>query len=186
MHSYIDTSAFKDGDIIFTSIPNRLYQSVEQATASPVSHVGILFNINGEWFVAESKVPFSCYTPLEQFIARSKDRWFSVKRVSPTLSQKHLVLLKNFCDQRMGKLYHFGFKYKSKRQFCSKFVYDAYTISLGIEVGKLQTFRELLAANPKASRTFWRCWFLGFIPWNRVTISPSSQYADERLAFISN
>ena len=185
MQALIDTSRLQDGDIIFTSIPNKLYQCVERATNSPTSHVGIAIKVNSEWFVAESKVPFSCYTPIDEFIARSKNGWYSVKRVSATLNVRQVILLKSFCDQHMGKLYNFGFKYKSARQFCSKFVYDAYAQSLGIEVGRLQTFRQLLDANPKASRTFWRFWYFGLIPWKRVTVTPSSQYEDERLAFVS-
>lgn len=174
-------STLQDGDIIFTSVPNVLYQSVEKACNSPTSHVGIVFKINNDWMVAESRVPFSCYTPLADFIGRSKEGWFSIKRVNQNLSKTEITKLRLECDGMMGKLYHLGFKYKSSRQFCSKFVYDAYKKSLGIDVGKLVTFKELLNENPSVPQTFWRFWYFGFIPWNRLTVTPGSQYDDTSL-----
>ncbi|TQV76732.1 hypothetical protein FLL45_01890 [Aliikangiella marina] len=177
-------SDLREGDIIFTSIPNLLYQSVERASNSPTSHVGILFKIGDDWVVAESRVPISCYTPLIDFVSRSKRGWVSVKRVSKKLTQRDITKLRTECDSMMGKLYHLGFKYRSNRQFCSKFVYDAYKKSLGINVGKLMTLRDLLEENPNISKTFWRFWYLGFIPWNRQTITPGSQYNDPSLATV--
>lgn len=174
-------SKLQDGDIIFTSIPNTLYQSVEKASNSPTSHVGIIFNINGQWMVAESRVPISCYTPLADFIRRSKEGWFSIKRVNRHFSSGDISKLRTACDLMIGKLYHLGFNYQSNRQFCSKFVYDAYQKSLGISVGKLQTLKQLLDANPDMSQTFWRVWYFGFIPWNRLTVTPGSQFEDPYL-----
>lgn len=171
----------QDGDIVFTSVPNQLYQSVEKATNSPTSHVGIIFKIDGKWMVAESRVPLSRYTPLGDFIGRSKNGWFRIKRVSHRLSKDDIAKLRSVCDGMMGKLYHLGFKYKSNRQFCSKFVYDAYKKSLSIEVGKIVTFKALLNENPSAPQTFWRLWYFGFIPWDRLTVTPGSQYDDPAL-----
>lgn len=176
----------QEGDIIFTSVPNLLYQSVERATNSCTSHVGILFKVDGHWVVAESRVPLSCYSPLDEFIGRSKNGWFSVRRVAHSLSCADVAALKRACDEMQGKLYHPGFNYRSNRQFCSKFVYDAYTKALGIEIGKLVTFKDLLDANRSAPKTFWRLWFFGFIPWNRLTVTPASQFEDTSLVAVIN
>ena len=91
---------------------------------------------------------------------------------------------KRAADKRHGKLYHLGFKYESQRQFCSKFVYQVYKEALGIELGKVQTLEQLLEENPQASVRFWRCWYLGFIPWQRKTITPASQIADPQLTTV--
>lgn len=126
--------------------------------------------------MAESKPLFSCYTLLDEFIGRSKGGWFRVKRLPKILSERQVIQLKFFCDLYMGNLYHFGFMYKSNRQLCSKFVYGVYTMALGLEVGKLQTFKQLLASNPAPSRTFWWVWYSGFIPCKRLTVKPLSQF----------
>lgn len=41
-----------------------------------------------------------------------------------------------------------------------------------VRVRKIETFRELLQSNPDAPLTFWKCWFLGSVPWSRRTITP--------------
>jgi hypothetical protein len=175
----------KEGDVIFTSIPNHLYQCVERATNSPTSHVGVVLKNEDKWVVAESRIPYSCYTPLEDFIARSKDGWYAIKRIKHGLNQPETHALKSQCERQMGRLYHLGFKYQSKRQFCSKFVYEAYKLALGLEVGTLETFKELLTRNPATSTKFWRLWYFGNIPWNRITITPESQFADQNLISVS-
>jgi len=125
-------SKLNDGDVIFTSIPNHLYQCVERASNSPTSHVGLVFKCEAKWLVAESRIPFSCYTPLEDFIARSKHGSYAIKRMKGGLIKSEAEALKVQCELQMGQLYHLGFKYRSKRQFCSKFVYDAYKTALGL------------------------------------------------------
>lgn len=175
----------KEGDIIFTSLPHLPTQQIEKATDSRASHVGIAFKNGDDWVVAESRVPYSCYTPLEEFIERSKDEWFAVKRLSNELTNNDLKALRFACDRQVGILYHPGFKYESKRQFCSKFVYDAYKEVMGIDIGKIVSFKDLLDENPNASTAFWRVWYFGLIPWQRLTVTPASQYNDEKLLKIA-
>jgi hypothetical protein len=165
----------QEGDVIFTAIPTFLYRRIAKGTGSPASHVGVLFlDKNKEWTVTESAVPFVRHTPLKKFIDRSDKGWYYIRRLTPALSSNDIKLLKRESDKHMGKLYHFGFKYESKRQFCSKFVFDIYKNALDVEVGQLQTLKELFSRLPNTSLTFWRMWFFGFIPWNRVTVTPAS------------
>ena len=89
--------------------------------------------------------------------------------------------LRQACDRELGKYYHQGFRYDSPRQFCSKFVYDAFRTALGVEVGEIETFADILARNPTGSKAFWRLWFFGFIPWRRTTITPASLLRSEAL-----
>ncbi|AWB65305.1 hypothetical protein C2869_02085 [Saccharobesus litoralis] len=175
------TPKLKSGDIIFTSIPNVLYQAIEQATQSPTSHVGLVLNIKGQWMVAESRVPLSCYTPLEAFIHRSKNHWFSVKRLPQTLSASEIATMQQYCEQHLNEWYGLGFNYDSDKQFCSKFVFDAYRTALHVDIGQLKTFEQLLTENPNTPLLFWKLWFLGCIPWHRQTITPQSMYLDPKL-----
>lgn len=172
----------KSGDIIFISIPNFLYQQIEKGTGCRASHVGMLFYDDEQgWLVAESKVPLSTYTTLEKYLLRTKGGWCCVRRLNRALSESEVIRLREECDKQMGKLYHFGFKYFSPRLFCSKFVYDAYKRALNIEVGELNTFKELFEKQPGMSIRFWRFWFFGFIPWKRITVTPASQLDADNL-----
>lgn len=166
----------REGDIIFSAIPNPLYRRIAEATGSPTSHVGILFrNPDGRWVVAESGVPCVRYVSLDNFVARSHRGWHVVRRLRLAPEDRHIRALRSECDRHLGKLYHTGFRYESKRMFCSKFVYEAYRNAMGVEIGTLETFAELLSRRPATALNFWRLWFFGRIPWARLTVTPASQ-----------
>ena len=166
----------REGDIIFIRIRNALYRKVAETSRSWESHTGILFrNPDGAWTVAESTIPFSKFTPLEKFLTHSEGGRFLVRRLRGGLSQAEVLRLRAAAGRRMGILYHLGFRYDSPRLFCSKLVHDSYLEATGREVGHMETFRELLAANPVAPLWFWRIWFLGRIPWERRTVTTTSE-----------
>ena len=172
----------REGDVIFSRIPNPLYHHVAAATGSTTSHVGILFrNPGGEWIVAESGVPLVRYVSLDNFIARSEDGWHVVRRLRLPPEPHQVHVLRAECDRHMGTLYHTGFRYESRRMFCSKFVHTVFRNALGVDIGELQTFAQLLDQRPKTALTFWRFWFFGRIPWSRLTVTPASQFESPQL-----
>ena len=172
----------KSGDIVFVATPSPLYRRVARATGAKASHVGIVFeDPEAGWVVAESAVPVCRYRPLAKFLARSDDDWFVVRRLKRELTPDEVAALRKACDARLGKWYHLGFKFESPRMFCSKFVFEVYREALGIDVGAVETFSELLRRNPGESLGLWKLWFFGRIPWQRKTITPASQLQSERL-----
>ena len=174
-------SQVQEGDIIFISIDSFLYRQVAKGTGSWTSHVGFIVKENKQWFVLESAVPKVRRTPLRDFVKRTTNNEVSVLRLQNKLTTDQIEQLKNTAEKRMGRFYHLGFKFNSERQFCSKFVYLTYKEALGIKIGKVQTLAALLEENPQASVNFWRCWYFGFVPWNRKTITPASQLEDPQL-----
>jgi Permuted papain-like amidase enzyme, YaeF/YiiX, C92 family len=175
-------SLLEPGDVLFTSIPNFLYRRVAKATGSRASHVGIAFHDpEAGWLVAESAVPTVRYSPIADFISRSDKGWLVVRRIRGGVASDQIMSLRHECDKRMGTLYHLGFHYRSSRQFCSKFVYETYLAALGVEIGTLESFRTLLSNLPDTPLMFWRLWFLGRIPWMRLTVTPVSQLISDRL-----
>lgn len=175
----VNKDKLKEGDIIFISIPNFLYRAIEKGTNSQTSHVGILLKENDKWMVAESKVPMSGLSSLEDFISRSKNSWFAIRRFSEDLTQDQIKELKNACQARYGVLYDFSFNFNAKKLFCSKFVYEVFKEACNIEVGTLESFKTLINKNPKALTGFWKLWFLGFIPYKKFTVTPQSQLINE-------
>ncbi len=174
----------REGDLLFISINAFLYKQVARGTGSWCSHVGFAVRENNQWFVLESKVPKVSRTPLRKFLARTCDNQVAVRRVRQTLRSADIDRLKQAAEKRMGRWYHLGFNYDSERQFCSKFVYQVFSEALSVRPGSLQTLRELLDQNPQASVGFWRSWYLGFIPWQRRTVTPASQLNDPQLATV--
>lgn len=174
----------QEGDILFISINAFLYKQVAKGTGSWSSHVGFAIREGNDWYVLESKVPTVSKTPLRKYLSRTCNGEVMVRRLPSSLTKTQVDELKRAADKRHGQFYHLGFKYESQRQFCSKFVYQVYKEALGIELGKVQTLEQLLEENPQASVRFWRCWYLGFIPWQRKTITPASQIADPQLTTV--
>lgn len=174
----------QEGDILFISINAFLYKQVAKGTGSWSSHVGFAIQEGNDWYVLESKVPTVSKTPLRKYLSRTCNGEVMVRRLPSSLTKTQVHELKRAADKRHGQFYHLGFKYESQRQFCSKFVYQVYKEALGIELGKVQTLEQLLEENPQASVRFWRCWYLGFIPWQRKTITPASQIADPQLTTV--
>jgi hypothetical protein len=177
------TSTVAEGDLIFLDIPNVIFRHVAEGTKTWTSHVGIVFkDKSGNWIVAESTIPLSKEVPLCKFLETSSEYSFEIKRLSRPLGSEEIAKLHSMANLLLNRFYTFGFDFDSNGLFCSKFVYLTYR-SIDVEVGKPQTFHQLLADNPKASLNFWRLWFLGSIPWGRRTITPASQLND--LKFLS-
>ena len=170
------TPLLQDGDLIFIRISNPIFRRVSETTDSWETHVGILFSgTNGTWQVAESTFPFSRFSSLDRFIARSEHGRFCILRYQGGLTPEEKLDLRLSAGLRMGIRYDLGFNFDSPRLYCSKFVYQVYQEATGYEVGRLQTFRQLLADNPRAPLGFWRVWYFGFIPWDRRCVTTTSE-----------
>ncbi len=170
-----------EGDVVFTSNHNYLFRRVESDTKTWTSHVGVAFkNDGGEWVVLESTWPKSKITPLCEFMQRSyKDR-VEIKRFVQDLTLSQIRVMKMAASRQLGLRYDQGFDYDNhKKSFCSKFVYSTYQ-AINIDMGKLQSFQQVLDENPDMDLTFWKTWFLGRIPYKRITISPAIQIRDPK------
>jgi hypothetical protein len=180
--SKLSEAGLQVGDIVFIRVANFLYRRVAEATNSWTSHVGMLAGReDSEWMVAESAVPLSRYCPLSRFLRRSEGGRCAIMRLKSPLDSKAPGRLQAEAARRMRHWYHLGFDLDSRRQFCSKFVYEIYREALGVSIGTVQSFRDLIEKNPTSPLAFWKMWFMGRIPWDRRTITPGTQYESELL-----
>lgn len=176
---------YETGDIVFTCIGAALFGQISTASQCWCNHVGVIVGHNGcDYLVAESRVPLSGVTTLSRFIQRSAGQRYTIKRLRGGLSTEQKLAIMEQIPPRLNKFYHTGFKYNSSRQFCSKFVFDIYKDALCTSVGEIETFKQLLDSNPDAKLTFWKCWFLGSIPWGRKTVTPASLWLHPDLILI--
>ncbi|EKT63052.1 YebB family permuted papain-like enzyme [Providencia burhodogranariea] len=180
-----DSRPLEVGDIVFTSIGTSLFRQIASASLCWSNHVGLIIGYDGQdYLVAESRIPLSTTTTLTRFIERSADKRYSIRRLSTYLSDEQKQALVAEVPSRLNKFYHTGFDYHSSRQFCSKFVFDIYKSALSINIGKIETFQELLGKNPHAKLNFWKLWFIGHIPWERATVTPASLWGHPQLELI--
>lgn len=171
-----------EGDLIFLAIDNYIFKNIARMSNSWVSHVGIATrNQAGEWTVLESTIPQAKRTPLCHYLARTKDARFAIRRLYRPLAAVESQAVIAFAEGKLGTGYDTGFNFNSDRQFCSKLVYQAYLDATGMEIGRKETFDDLRKAHPEIDYTFAEVWFFGNIPWERVTVTPASQYEDQDL-----
>lgn len=181
----LQDSDLQIGDIVFIRIDNFIFNHVAKATLSWTNHVGIIVGFkDDEYWVAESTIPFSQIIPLSKFIARSKEGSFVISRLKHPLNTNQKIKIIQASKKRMGIFYDTGFNLKSRGQFCSRFVYEVIKESTGIELGQVEDFNSLLHHNPDYGLGFWKIWFLGLIPWQRLTVTPASQFNSNQLDLI--
>lgn len=164
------------GDIVFIRANSLPFRKVASATLSWTNHVGIVIETGGaEPLVAESRFPRSVLTPLSAFLARSAEGRVEISRLRVPLSLEQRARIPLAARRRLGVFYDTGFNLQSRRQFCSRYVMEVLEEAAGVQLGQRETFAMLLAQNPEAGLGFWRCWYLGRIPWQRETVTPASQ-----------
>ena len=163
------------GDIVFTRVGAYPFRKVAEATGTWTNHVGIVLDVSGkEPMIGESHFPFSGSTRLSRFVARSAGGRVAVMRLPTPLTEAQQIAIVAAAAQREHVFYDTGFDTHSRRQFCSRYVREVLQQGAGVEVGQVETFRQLLAGAPQADVGFWRVWYFGSIPWQRETITPAS------------
>lgn len=170
------------GDVVFIRVPARPFREVADATLSWTNHVGVVVAQGGaDPVVAESTFPFSRFTTLSQFVARSEGHRLAVARLTAPLTPVQRQALYVAARERTGVLYDTGFNLRSGRQFCSKYVREVVAQATGQQLGEVENFSTLLAHNPNVNLRFWQVWYFGRIPWQRETVSPASLLQSPRL-----
>ena len=163
------------GDLVFIRVGFKPFREVAMATGSWTNHVGIVVATDGTRVqVAEATVPLSRRGSLERFVARSDGGRVAVRRLAAPLTDVQALKVDAAARQRERVLYDTGFDLHSPRQFCSRFVHEVLQEATGTTVGEVETFQQLLHRQPQVNLGFWRWWYLGQIPWQRQTVTPSS------------
>lgn len=163
------------GDLVFIRVGFKPFREVAAATGSWTNHVGIVVATDGtQALIAESTVPLSRRTTLQRFVARSEGGRVAVRRLATPLTNDQAAAVDAAARQRLGVRYDTGFDLHSRGQFCSRFVHEVLLQATGLAVGEVQSFEQLLQRQPGADIGFWRLWYFGRIPWQRLTVTPAS------------
>lgn len=163
------------GDLVFIRVTARPFLEVASATCSWTNHVGIVVGVRGnDSLIAESTFPLSRITTMSRFLARSEHGEFAVARLRQPLESSQQRRLIAAAMRRMRVFYDTGFNLESRRQFCSRFVREVIFEATGVSIGDVETFETLLRRNPRHRIGFWKCWYLGRIPWRRRTVTPAT------------
>jgi hypothetical protein len=174
----------EDGDIIFQTSGSGQSAAIQLATRSKYSHVGIIFELEGRYYVYEAVQPVSV-TPLESFIARGDDGRYVVKRLkSKGLSKDIAAKMKTEGLKHKGKDYDLYFGWADDKLYCSELVYKLYDEYAGVKVGRLQKLSEFDLSSPIV-KTKLKERYGSSIPMNENVISPASIFDDPALMTVA-
>lgn len=174
-------SKFKDGDIIFQASESKQCEAVRIATNSKFSHCGIIYDINGKWFVFEAVQPVKL-TPLEDWINHGKDSKYLVKRLKNDTVLKPEVLqkMKDYSQQFDGKEYDAYFEWADNRIYCSELIWKIYKNAAGIELSKLKELKDFNLIDTRVQKIL-RERYGNEIPLQEKVVAPSDLAASNLL-----
>ncbi|KAF2337579.1 YiiX family permuted papain-like enzyme [Flavobacterium ginsenosidimutans] len=166
-------SKFKDGDLIFQTSESKQCEAVRIATNSKFSHCGIIYDINGNWFVFEAVQPVKL-TPLEDWIKHGKGSKYVVKRLKndSVLKPEVLQKMKDYSQQFDGKEYDAYFEWTDNRIYCSELIWKIYKNAAGIELSKLRELKDFNLSDPRV-QTILKERYGNDIPLEEKVVAPS-------------
>jgi hypothetical protein len=174
----------KEGDIAFQTSKSSQSTAIQQATHSPYTHVGILFNQNDRWCVLEAVGPVK-YTPLKNWLANGIGTHYTIKRLkdSQALTQQSLEKLRLEGDRLVGKPYDPYFGWSDDKLYCSELVWKVYKKAAGIEVGVPRTLGEFDLTPPKVKAKLAER-YGNSVPLNERVVAPSTIFDSPELATV--
>lgn len=176
---------FQNGDIIFQTSNSSQSKAIQLATNSPYSHVGIIYEQKGSFWVYEAVEPVKL-TPLKSWIKRGKKGHYVVKRLknaSTILSNAVLKKMKAAGEKYMGKHYDLYFEWSDDKIYCSELVWKIYKEAAGIELGKLQLLESFDLSNDVVQKKLQER-YKGKIPLDEKVISPADIFESSHLVTI--
>lgn len=176
------SSELLDGDIIFQSSKSGQSYAVQLATHSPYSHVGLVYRINGTYYVYEAVQPVKL-TPLSNWIYHGDGGHYVVKRLKnrdQVLTSEKVQEMKAIGKRFDGRDYDLYFEWSDDRIYCSELVWKVYHETLGIDIGKLQALREFDLTHPVVKKIVERR-YGDKVPLDEQVISPAAIFTSDQL-----
>jgi uncharacterized protein YycO len=178
---------FQNGDIIFQTSRSSQSKAVQLATRSLYSHMGIIYETNGQYYVYEAVEPVKL-TGLEEWIKRGENAHYVVKRLKNSkevLTGENLKKMKSYGEKFKGKGYDIYFEWTDDKIYCSELVWKIYKEALGIEIGYLQELKEFdLTSDAVKNKMKER--YGNTIPLNEKVISPVAMFESDQLITVKS
>ena len=172
----------RNGDIIFQTSRSSQSQAIQLATDSRYSHMGIIYENEGELFVYEAIQPVKL-TPLRDWIKRGENNHYVVKRLKKAeevLTSETLKEMRAIGERFQGKNYDIYFEWSDERIYCSELVWKIYREATGIEIGQLEELSSFDLSN-EAVKQKMKERYGEHIPMDEQVISPAAMFNSSQL-----
>lgn len=172
-------STFQTGDIIFHISKSQQSLSIQKATHSPYSHMGMIVNKNNQTWVLEAIQPVQ-YTTLNQWIARGENAHYVVKRLKQPLNVPQKTKLVQNAEKYLGKPYDIYFEWDDRAIYCSEIIWKAYDDALGIQLAPLQHLKQFDLKQASVQKLMQQRYGQQ-VPLNETVIAPKAIYESKYL-----
>jgi len=176
----------KNADIIFQTSLSAQSKAIQVATKSKYSHCGIIFQMNGKYYVFEAVQPVKI-TPLKQWINRGKSGEYVIKRLKNSdkmLTPDVLNKMRQIGETFLGKNYDLAFEWSDDKMYCSELIWKIYYRATGIELGKPEKLRDFDLTDPmvkfKLKERYGEA-----IPLDETVISPKAIFDSKHLIMVN-
>jgi len=175
----------QNGDIIFQTSRSSQSKAIQLATKSKYSHMGIIYQINGQYYVYEAVQPVKL-TKLNDWVTRGENSHYVVKRIKDSkkiLTIENVERMKDLGEKFKGKNYDIYFEWSDDKIYCSELVWKIYKETLNIEIGNLQELREFdLTSETVKNKMKER--YGDDIPLDEKVISPATMFESDKLVTV--
>jgi hypothetical protein len=139
--------ALQEGDIVFHGSAGEQCDAVREATGSPYTHCGVVFEKDGRLMVLEAVQPVRV-TPVEAFQQRSLPGTFHARRLKQAADPAAIAKAKAWGAKQTGRNYDYLFGWDDGALYCSELVWKAYA-KAGIELCPPRRFHDYRLDAPK-------------------------------------
>lgn len=179
---YAHSAQYQTGDIIFQTSKSAQSKVIQKATHSPYSHMGMIVNRNGQFWVLEAIQPVK-YTPLQQWVDRGVNKHYVVKRYQTALTAIQQTKLVKNAEGYLNKPYDIYFEWGDDAIYCSEIVWKAYKNALGIELAPLDQLKSFDLTDPSV-KALMKQRYGKSIPLQEKVIAPSALFNSKKLVLV--
>ena len=175
----------QNGDIIFQTSKSNQSRAIQLATDSKYSHMGIIYENDGHFFVYEAVQPVKL-TPLSEWINRGEKGHYVIKRLKnadQVLTNAILTKMKQVGEQFKGKSYDIYFEWSDDKIYCSELVWKIYKQAADIEIGQLEKLSDFDLTN-EIVQTKMKERYGDNIPMDEKVISPAAMFNSDKLVTV--
>jgi len=182
----VPNAKIQNGDIIFQTSTSNQSKAIQLATQSKYSHMGIIYENEGEYFVYEAVQPVKL-TPLQEWIARGENGHYVIKRLvnaDQVLTSTTLARMKQTGEKFKGKPYDIYFEWSDDKIYCSELVWKIYKEAANVEIGQLENLSDFDLSHTIVKAKMQER-YGNNIPLNEKVISPAAMFASDKLILVT-
>tara|TARA_Y100000385_G_scaffold289637_1_gene359746 strand:- start:2881 stop:3558 length:678 start_codon:yes stop_codon:yes gene_type:complete len=185
LENYRLDKIIQNGDIIFQTSKSSQSKAIQLATNSNYSHMGIIYENDGQFFVYEAVQPVKL-TPLTDWINRGENDHYVIKRLKnadQVLNSSTLTKMKKIGEQFKGRPYDIYFEWSDEKIYCSELVWKIYQQATGIEIGQLEQLSSFDLTNDIVKAKM-KERYGNNIPMDEKVISPAAMFSSDKLVTV--